>query len=229
MSYFLSMSFHIEIDQLTKFYSNSNVPILKNLSLKINIGDFISIVGQSGSGKTTLVNLVGLLDSSFSGKYHLMEGDTTKLNSNDRATLRLNQMAIVFQGYNLISNLTSVENVMLPMIYKGLFVRKARTKAIDLLKEFGLNTYSEYTPGQLSGGQQQRVAIARAIANDPSIILADEPTGNLDDGNTSVVMEVFRQINKNGKTIILITHDKNLAKKASKKFELIKGSLIQYE
>ncbi|MCL2353215.1 MAG: ABC transporter ATP-binding protein [Defluviitaleaceae bacterium] len=188
---------------------------LKNIDINIKSGEFVAIIGPSGSGKSTLMNLIGLLDTPSSGQYTLSNIDTTLLNQKELANIRNKKIGFVFQSFNLIPRASALRNVEIPMFYAGIAAAERRKRAIELLKLVEMESHLKHHPSQLSGGQKQRVAIARALANDPDIILADEPTGALDTATGRLIMDIFHDLNKNhGKTIILVTHNENLAKEA---------------
>jgi putative ABC transport system ATP-binding protein len=202
--------------------------VLKEINLEINKGDFIAITGPSGSGKSTMVNIVGALDKPSHGKLFLKEKDVNKMNESSLAFLRGKTIGFIFQQFNLIPTLSALENVMLPMEMIESPEKESKKRAEELLKMLGLENRMDHKPNELSGGQQQRVAIARALANDPEIILADEPTGNLDSITGRFIMDFLGEMNKKGKTIILITHDLNLVHYA-KKIVYIKDGKIEKE
>lgn len=203
------------------------VPALRGINLKIEKGDFIAIMGKSGSGKSTLLHVLGGLQRPTKGVVYIYETNLTKLNENDLAIFRRKNIGFVFQSYNLIPTLTALENVELPMIFFNKKIKERREKAISLLKKFNLEDRLNHKPAELSGGEQQRVAIARSLANDPEIILADEPTGNLDSKTGESIMEEFVNINKNfKKTVIIVTHAKEVAEYANKIIH-IKDGLIE--
>jgi putative ABC transport system ATP-binding protein len=198
---------------------------LDEVDLTIEKGEFITIMGPSGCGKTTLLNILGLLDRSDDGEY-LLDGKSVETLSNARhARIRSQQIGIVFQSFNLINRLTVIENVALPLTYKGMFRTKRLIMASDILKSFHLSEREYYMPWQLSGGQMQRVAIARALVNNPSIILADEPTGNLDSKSSHIVMEELSDLHKRGNTIVLVTHNPNLTTYASRVIHMLDGKI----
>lgn len=194
------------------------VPVLKDVSLEVVQGDYIAIMGPSGSGKTTLMNIIGCLDRASLGTYLFEDEDISEMNDDALSDLRLNKMGFVFQNFNLLSSETAQENVALPLIYAGIDKEKRNQRAIDVLNKVGLQDRISFKPSQLSGGQKQRVAIARAIINNPKILLADEPTGALDQASGKQVMELFKFLNDEGVTIIMITHDANVASHAKKNF-----------
>lgn len=203
------------------------VPALKDVSLEVVQGDYIAIMGPSGSGKTTLMNIIGCLDRASLGTYLFEDEDISEMNDDALSDLRLNKIGFVFQNFNLLSSETAQENVALPLIYAGIGKEKRNQRAIDVLNKVGLQDRISFKPSQLSGGQKQRVAIARAIINNPKILLADEPTGALDQASGKQVMELFKSSNDEGVTIIMITHDANVASHAKKIFHIIDGEIIE--
>lgn len=203
------------------------VPVLKDVSLEVVQGDYIAIMGPSGSGKTTLMNIIGCLDRASLGTYLFEDEDISEMNDDALSDLRLNKIGFVFQNFNLLSSETAQENVALPLIYAGIGKEKRNQRAIDVLNKVGLQDRISFKPSQLSGGQKQRVAIARAIINNPKILLADEPTGALDQASGKQVMELFKSLNDEGVTIIMITHDANVASYAKKIFHIIDGEIIE--
>lgn len=203
------------------------VPVLKDVSLEVVQGDYIAIMGPSGSGKTTLMNIIGCLDRASLGTYLFEDEDISEMNDDALSDLRLNKIGFVFQNFNLLSSETAQENVSLPLIYAGIDKEKRNQRAIDVLNKVGLQDRISFKPSQLSGGQKQRVAIARAIINNPKILLADEPTGALDQASGKQVMELFKSLNDEGVTIIMITHDANVASHAKKILHIIDGEIIE--
>ena len=203
------------------------VPVLKDVSLEVVQGDYIAIMGPSGSGKTTLMNIIGCLDRASLGTYLFEDEDISEMNDDALSDLRLNKIGFVFQNFNLLSSETAQENVALPLIYAGIGKEKRNQRAIDVLNKVGLQDRISFKPSQLSGGQKQRVAIASAIINNPKILLADEPTGALDQASGKQVMELFKSLNDEGVTIIMITHDANVASHAKKIFHIIDGEIIE--
>lgn len=203
------------------------VPVLKDVSLEVVQGDYIAIMGPSGSGKTTLMNIIGCLDRASLGTYLFEDEDISEMNDDALSDLRLNKIGFVFQNFNLLSSETAQENVALPLIYAGIDKEKRNQRAIDVLNKVGLQDRISFKPSQLSGGQKQRVVIARAIINNPKILLADEPTGALDQASGKQVMELFKSLNDEGVTIIMITHDANVASHAKKIFHIIDGEIIE--
>ncbi len=219
----------IELQKITKEYRSIDIvtSVLKGISLTIYKGDFIAITGPSGSGKSTLMNIIGLLDVPTSGKYILNESDATGLSEDELAYVRNKEIGFVFQSFNLLSRASALDNVILPAIYAGMDNRQRIERAKELLTKVGLGERMHNHPNQLSGGQQQRVAIARALMNNPEIILADEPTGNLDTKSGDDVMNILKELNEQGKTIVLITHEHDIAKKAKKIIHVKDGQLIR--
>lgn len=219
----------IELIDVWKIYTMGDVevPALKGVTLKINKGDFLAIMGPSGSGKSTAMNMVGCLDVPSKGSIYLDGKDISKLHESDLAQIRGKKIGFIFQKFNLINTLSSLENVTLPMVFQGIPEEQRREKALELLKIVELGERVDHKPNELSGGQQQRVAIARALANDPEVILADEPTGNLDSHTGEIIMEFLKKLNKMGKTIIMVTHDEDLAKNARKIAYLRDGKVVK--
>ena len=207
----------IELIDVYKYYvmGLTTIKALNGINLKIDKGEFISIVGPSGSGKTTLLNIIGLLDRPTKGKVILENKDVSSLNDNELSSLRAEKIGFIFQTFNLIPNLTAKENVELASAFSNK-VRDSEKKALELLKIIGLEDRANHRPSQLSGGEQQRVAIARALMNDPIILLADEPTGNLDSKTSLEILEIFKMLNKRGVTILLVTHNMMLAEEANR-------------
>jgi len=222
----------IEIKNLIKTYETGDTSFnaLDDVSLNVENGEFVCIMGASGSGKSTFMNMLGCLDKPTSGSYFLDGVDVRKLNENELAEIRNLKLGFVFQGFNLISRTSAIENVELPMIYKGIPKEIRMEKAREALKIVGLSKRESHHPNQMSGGQQQRVAIARAIVNDASIILADEPTGNLDTKTSIEVMEFFVKLNEEaGKTIILVTHEPDIAEYSKRVVRFQDGKIIKDE
>ncbi len=220
----------IKIVGLTKTYTVGEVEVhaLRSVDLKINEGEFVAIMGSSGSGKSTLMNLIGCLDSPTSGEYYLDGVNTGTLSKNDYAKIRNQKIGFVFQGFNLLARTSAVENVELPLMYDRYErIKNPAKKAIEVLERVGLGDRLEHEPNQLSGGQQQRVAIARALVNEPSLILADEPTGNLDSKMSVEVFSLFQKLNDEGITIVLVTHERDFAKFAKRIVELKDGRVIR--
>ena len=203
----------IRLNNVSKHYrmGDSIVKALNQVEFKVYEGEFIAIMGPSGSGKSTAMNLVGSLDVPTMGKIYLDDNDISTLGESELAQIRGKKIGFIFQSFNLIPNLTVLENVMLPMMFQGTDIEVRKEKAKELLKLVELGDRVDHYPGEISGGQMQRVAIARSLANDPEVILADEPTGNLDTKTGAIVMEFLEKLNKEGKTIIMVTHDPELA------------------
>lgn len=217
----------IQLTKLTKQYGFGDAAYnaLDEVTLKIEQGEFIAIMGPSGCGKTTLLTVIGLLDSANDGDY-LLDGKSVKqLSAKQQARVRSNQIGIVFQSFNLIQRMTVLENVALPLTYKGIGRTKRLMRASEVLRTFHLSEREYYMPWQLSGGQMQRVAIARALVNEPSIILADEPTGNLDSRSSHVIMEELSELHKKGNTIIMVTHNPSLTSYASRVINMLDGKI----
>ena len=205
---------------------DEKVKALDDISLEIQKEDFIAIIGPSGSGKSTLMNILGLLDVPDSGEYLFDGKEVNKLSDNELAEIRNKKIGFVFQNFNLLPKMNAIENIQVPLFYGGMSDKESKERAYEVLEKVGLKGREHHLPSQLSGGQQQRVAIARAIAGDPEIILADEPTGALDSKTSEEVMELLKRLNENGQTIILITHDMNVAKKAKKNIKILDGKLF---
>jgi len=216
----------LKINNVTKIYGDgaTKVVALDNVSLAINNGDFIAIMGPSGSGKSTLLNIIGGLDRLSSGEVILEGKRIDNLDENSFVDIRRGEIAYVFQQYHLLPSLTALENVMLPLIFCG--ANRETRKALDILKMVGLEKRANHKPSQLSGGEQQRVAIARALVNDPSLILADEPTGNMDQKTGGEILSLFDQLNKEGRGIIMVTHGPEIAKHAKKIIVLEDGRIV---
>lgn len=219
----------IALQNIKKEYKTGDVitHVLNGVSLNVYKGEFIAITGPSGSGKSTLMNIIGLLDIPTSGEYILNNENTTGLNENVLAFIRNREIGFVFQQFNLLQRASALENVILPSIYAGTKHAKRTSRAIELLTKLGLEMKLYNHPNQLSGGQQQRVAIARALMNNPELILADEPTGNLDTKSGSDVMNILKELNKEGKTIVLITHEHDIAKQAQKTVYIRDGNIVK--
>ncbi len=201
---------------------------LHSINLVIDKGEYLSLSGQSGCGKSTLLSLLGLLDAPSTGHYHLAGSDVSVLTRDQRAKIRSEQIGFVFQSFNLISDLNVYENIMLPLTYQtGKSKKFIENKVNEVLEKVEMGHRKNHYPSQLSGGQQQRVAVARALVNDPAIILADEPTGNLDSKNAEAVLQLFDQLHRDGATICMVTHDHSSAKRASRCLEMFDGQLIQ--
>lgn len=203
----------VEVQDMCKIYNpgENEVRALDHVSLKIEKGEFVAIIGHSGSGKSTLMNMLGCLDVPTSGRYFLNGKDVSNMSDDELSDIRNLEIGFIFQGFNLIPNLTAQENVELPLIYRGVGRKERAALAVESLEIVGLSHRMDHKPGEMSGGQQQRVAIARAIAARPPVILADEPTGNLDSKSTQEIMNVLKDLHKSGRTVILITHDDEIA------------------
>ena len=202
------------------------VNAIKDISFEVNAGEFISIMGPSGSGKTTLMNIIGCLDTPTSGEYHLDDSEVSLLDDDELAAIRNRKIGFVFQSFHLLTRNTALKNVMLPLTYAGYDKSEATDKAKSVLKKVGLDDRINHKPNELSGGQQQRVAIARALVNNPSIIFADEPTGNLDTKTGEEIMNLFKQLHRNGQTIIVITHENEIADQ-TERIITVKDGLIE--
>jgi len=211
----------IKVENLTKVY-DKDTRVLENLTMSINKGDWTSIMGPSGSGKTTLLNIIGCLDSATKGSVFIKSTEITKLNQTKLTKFRRENIGLIFQQYHLVPYLTALENVMMAQYFHGI---KDENKTRDVLKRVGLEHRLNHIPSHLSGGEQQRVCIARALINEPKILLADEPTGNLDQKNGEIVLNLIKQLHKDGHTIILITHDPDIAKLGSRIIKLIDGKI----
>ncbi len=219
----------IEIQSLYKDYDTPAgiFPVLKDVNLTIDEGDYVAIMGPSGSGKSTFMNILGCLDRPTKGEYILNNQSIKSLNNNQLAALRNQTIGFVFQGFNLLARSSLVDNVALPLVYAK-DQKELRTKiAKNILERMGLGQYFESRPNQISGGQQQRVAIARALVNQPRIILADEPTGNLDSKTSEEIMKIFDELNQIGNTIILVTHESDIAKHASRQIRFLDGKIVE--
>lgn len=216
----------LEIKNISKVYGEGTAKVvaLNNVSLRVNEGDFIAVMGPSGSGKSTLLNIIGGLDHISSGEVILDGKRIDSLDENALVDIRRGKIAYVFQQYHLISSLTALENVLLPLTFCG--ANKKDQKALDILKRVGLEKRADHKPSQLSGGEQQRVAIARALVNDPSLILADEPTGNMDRKTGKEILALFDQLNKEGRSIVMVTHDPEIAGYAKEIVVLQDGQIV---
>lgn len=215
----------IELENINKFYKlgNEKLHVLNNISFSVEKGEFISILGPSGSGKSTLMNIIGCMDSFDSGKYLLDGEDISYLDDNSLAIVRNKKIGFIFQKYHLIPKYSVVQNVMMPLLIRGVDRGIAKDRAIEKLRLVGLDDRLSHKPNELSGGQQQRVAIARALVIEPSILLADEPTGALDSDTGMEILKLFKILNNQGNTIIMITHDKNVANRAHRVINIVDG------
>lgn len=218
----------IEVKDVYKIYNpgENEVRALDGVSLTVDTGEFVAIIGQSGSGKSTLMNLLGCLDVCTSGEYAINGQDVSHLSDDDLSEIRNNEIGFIFQGFNLIPSLNALENVELPLIYRGIGREERRRLSVAALEKVGLSKRMDHRPAEMSGGQQQRVAIARAIAAAPPVILADEPTGNLDKRSGADVMEILRGLWREGRTVILITHDPKIAESANRVVTISDGRII---
>ena len=215
----------IKTENLVKEYDvgSEKVRALDGINLSVEKGEFISIMGPSGSGKTTLMNIIGCLDTPTKGTYHLNSKSVSDLTEDELANIRNEEIGFVFQSFHLLARNSALDNVMLPLKYAGTSKNEAIKRSKEALVRVGLSDRSKHTPAELSGGQQQRVAIARALVNNPSILFADEPTGNLDSKTGTDVMNIFKELNSNGQTIILITHEDSIAKQSNRIITIMDG------
>ena len=220
----------ISLEGLEKVYLTDEVEThaLADVFLQINEGEYVSIAGPSGSGKTTLLSILGLLDTPTNGEYTLAGEPVARLSLAERARVRNRRIGFIFQAFNLIGDLTVAENVELPLTYRGMTADERKTRVRDSLERVGMSHRSNHYPSQLSGGQQQRVAVARAVAGDPAILLADEPTGNLDSQNSESVMDLLQELHKGGATICMVTHDARYARHADRLVELFDGRVVTH-
>ena len=221
----------LKIENVRKVYKNGKIEVeaLTGINLNVEKGEFVSIMGASGSGKSTMMNILGCLDKMTEGIYILDNQDVSKLNSKGLAYVRNRKIGFVFQSFNLLPKLTALQNVELPMVYAGVSRTKRRSKAIEALKKVNLVERMNHRPNELSGGQRQRVAIARSLVNDPAIILADEPTGNLDSKSSVEIMGIFQQLNAEGATVIMVTHEPDIAEYTKRIVTFKDGSIISDE
>ena len=219
----------ISVRDMCKIYNpgENEVRALDHVDLEIKKGEFVAIIGHSGSGKSTLMNMLGCLDVPTSGAYYLDGRDVSALKDNQLSEIRNQEIGFIFQGFNLIANLTAVENVELPLIYRGIARNKRHKLAKEALIQVGLEKRMEHKPSEMSGGQQQRVAIDRAIAAQPPVILADEPTGNLDSASTQEIMEILKGLHEAGHSVILITHDNEIADQAKRVVRILDGKIVE--
>lgn len=221
------MSALVEIQDISKIYNpgENEVRALDHISLTIQKGEFVAIIGQSGSGKSTLMNMIGCLDVPTEGTYILNGQNVSKLSDDELSDIRNQEIGFIFQGFNLIANLTAQENVELPLIYRGVPKKERHELSVAALKKVGLAHRMDHRPSEMSGGQQQRVAIARAIAQAPPVILADEPTGNLDSASSMEILDILKQLHAENRTVILITHDNDIAKQAKRVIRIKDGKI----
>ncbi|SKC55571.1 ABC transporter ATP-binding protein [Maledivibacter halophilus] len=219
----------IKIENLWKIYSNGNIKVeaLKGINLNIEEGEFVSIMGPSGSGKSTMMNILGCLDKPTDGKYELDSAKIQELNGLELAQIRNKKIGFVFQSFNLLSRTSAFKNVELPMLYANVKSKERNSRAIEALKRVGLENRIHHKPNELSGGQKQRVAIARALVNNPAVILADEPTGNLDSKSSEEIMDIFKSLNDEGATIVMVTHEPDIAEKTKRVVTFKDGEIIE--
>ncbi len=218
----------ITVDKVNKTYKNGSLElqVLKNISFKVYKGEFLAIMGSSGSGKSTMMNILACLDSQYEGTYILDGIDISKLSENQLSEIRNKKIGFIFQSFNLLPRLSALENVELPLVYSSVPKAERHKRAAELLEMVGLKDRMHHKPNELSGGQRQRVAIARALVNDPSIILADEPTGNLDSKSEEEIIEILQELNRMGKTIVIVTHEPNIGDIAQRKIVFKDGEII---
>lgn len=221
------MSELIQIKDICKIYNpgENEVRALDHVSLAVNEGEYVAIIGQSGSGKSTLMNMLGCLDVPTSGEYILNGQNVSHLTDDQLSDIRNQEIGFIFQGFNLIPSFTAIENVELPLLYRGVGKKERHDLAVKALTKVGLSQRMEHKPAEMSGGQQQRVAIARAIAQAPPVILADEPTGNLDSGSSKEIIQILKELHKEGRTVILITHDNEIAEQAKRVIRIKDGKI----
>lgn len=217
----------ISIQHLTKdyFLGSQRIPVLKSLDLEIERNEYVALMGPSGSGKSTLMNIIGCLDSPTSGQYILNGKEVSRMRDNELASVRNKEIGFVFQQFNLLPRLNALENVALPLVYSGISKKEREERSKEVLQKVNLEDRWHHRPNQLSGGQCQRVAIARALVNNPSIILADEPTGNLDSKTSGEIMDIFRSIHAAGNTVVLVTHEEDIAQNAERIIRLKDGRI----
>jgi putative ABC transport system ATP-binding protein len=221
----------ISIKDITKVYKNGKIEVtaLRKVNLSINKNEFVSIMGPSGSGKSTMMNIIGCLDRSTKGEYYLEQDNISLLKDDDLADIRNRKIGFIFQTFNLLPRLSALENVELPMIYAGIGAKERKERAMNSLKKVGLEDRVSHKPNELSGGQMQRVAIARALVNEPSILLADEPTGNLDSRSGNEIIGIFQALNKEGSTIVMVTHEQEIAAHTKRIVTFRDGEIVSDE
>ncbi len=221
-------AFAIDVRDVTKTYTSGSLEVqaLRGVSFTIAHGEYVAIMGPSGSGKSTLMNVLGCLDRATSGTYFLDGADVSGLDDNALAQIRLKKLGFIFQGFNLLARTDAVKNVALPLFYAGVPLKERNAAALAQLAEVGLSDRARHKPNELSGGQQQRVAIARALVNDPAVLLADEPTGNLDSKTSAEILSLFARLNGAGRTIIMVTHDEEVASHAKRVLRMLDGLVV---
>ncbi|OQY08859.1 MAG: macrolide ABC transporter ATP-binding protein [Fusobacteriia bacterium 4572_132] len=219
----------IKLNKIKKVYENGSIRVeaLKEVDLHIKKGEFTSIIGKSGSGKSTLMNILGCLDQPTDGEYLLDGINVSKMNEKELARIRNKMIGFVFQSFNLLPKFSALENVELPMIYKGVHAKERYKKAVLALEKVGLGDRINHKPNEMSGGQKQRVAIARALVNDPKLIFADEPTGNLDSKSEKEIIDIFRELNREGVTIVMVTHEESIANRSQRIVEFRDGMIVE--
>jgi len=221
----------IQLQDVTKTYRSGKLEVeaLRGVSLAIHRSEYVAVMGPSGSGKSTLMNLIGCLDRATSGTF-ILDGDrVSDLDEGKLANVRLKKLGFIFLGFNLLARTDAIKNVALPLFYAGVSGRERQRRAMEVLAEVGLTDRAKHKPSELSGGQQQRVAIARALINDPAVLLADEPTGNLDTKTSADIMALFDKLHESGRTIIMVTHDENVARRARRIIRLLDGLIVADE
>ena len=216
----------VEVKKVVKIYKNE-AKVLNDVSFEFEKGKFYAIMGRSGAGKSTLLNIIGTIDNATEGEVYINGNNINGLTEKEKAKLRMKNLGFVFQGFNLIPSLTALENVELPLIYRGVGKRERMELSDKALEKVGLGNRKEHKPSEMSGGQQQRVAIARAIAQAPPVILADEPTGNLDSNSTREIMDILKSLYEEGRTVILITHDNDIAAQAKRVVKIMDGKIVE--